>query len=313
MWQDDFLSGHIDGQKSKISWAGNFSKPWDQLSKELYFDNSEIVIWNVRSGSWQKGGRETITEVSLLPFIKCFEIGNFYQQILAAIFGGMHMYIIDPKVQPSYRVISGMTDGLINVGSSSATLKEASYYRIKTFISKKNPDKTACKEYILPDTFASCVEENTRKKMLEILGCLPPHIADKNDDKVCTGEINFEDLEKAKEAKSILLNFVSQTRSLKNVDFESECPTQCTSMLFQAEKVMSKDIADKTHEINIVFDDVVEILEEENNYNIFDLIVEAGSSLGLWIGLSALGVIDVLKDIAFKGIRFLIKNDVKKI
>ena len=31
-----------------------------------------------------------------------------------------------------------------------------------------------------------------------------------------------------------------------------------------------------------------------NAYDFFDLVVEAGSSLGLWIGLSALGVFDLL-------------------
>ena len=32
-------------------------------------------------------------------------------------------------------------------------------------------------------------------------------------------------------------------------------------------------------------------------YGFFDLVVEVGSSLGLWIGLSALGVFDLLLDI----------------
>ena len=31
-------------------------------------------------------------------------------------------------------------------------------------------------------------------------------------------------------------------------------------------------------------------------YGFFDLVVEVGSSLGLWIGLSALGVFDLLFD-----------------
>ena len=40
-------------------------------------------------------------------------------------------------------------------------------------------------------------------------------------------------------------------------------------------------------------------------YRIFDLVVEIGSSLGLWIGLSALGVFDLVLDVSkvFKFIR----------
>ena len=44
----------------------------------------------------------------------------------------------------------------------------------------------------------------------------------------------------------------------------------------------------------VQFEDTVEILEEESNYNEFDLMVEVGSSIGLWIGLSALGIFDLV-------------------
>ena len=37
-----------------------------------------------------------------------------------------------------------------------------------------------------------------------------------------------------------------------------------------------------------------------NGYSEFDLIVEAGSSLGLWIGLSILGIFDFIIDILSK-------------
>ena len=36
-------------------------------------------------------------------------------------------------------------------------------------------------------------------------------------------------------------------------------------------------------------------------YNEFDLIVEVGSALGLWIGLSALGVLDLALDTFVRG------------
>ena len=40
-------------------------------------------------------------------------------------------------------------------------------------------------------------------------------------------------------------------------------------------------------------------------YGFFDLIVEVGSSLGLWIGLSALGVLDLALDQSVRGRRVL--------
>ena len=45
---------------------------------------------------------------------------------------------------------------------------------------------------------------------------------------------------------------------------------------------------------SFIFSDIVDIRMDTNNYDIFSLFVEAGSSLGLWVGLSALGVYDLI-------------------
>ena len=56
--------------------------------------------------------------------------------------------------------------------------------------------------------------------------------------------------------------------------------------------------------MQINFLDTVKILEEESNYDELDLIVEIGSSLGLWIGLSALGILDLV----YKKMQILYSN-----
>ena len=96
-----------------------------------------------------------------------------------------------------------------------------------------------------------------------------------------------------------------------DIAFESECNLPCDQMLFNVQKI-GYEIADfEENWISIMFDEEVDILEEKSNYTGFDLIVDAGSSLGLWIGLSALGVFDFLYDIGSKGIK-LIQNLKKK-
>ena len=42
------------------------------------------------------------------------------------------------------------------------------------------------------------------------------------------------------------------------------------------------------------FKKTVKVTKYQKAYGLFDLVVEVGSSLGLWIGLSALGVFDLL-------------------
>ena len=48
------------------------------------------------------------------------------------------------------------------------------------------------------------------------------------------------------------------------------------------------------HFIHILFDENVKVLEEQNNFTIFDLIVQIGSSLGLYVGLSAMAIFDLI-------------------
>ena len=51
------------------------------------------------------------------------------------------------------------------------------------------------------------------------------------------------------------------------------------------------------HWIHFLFDENANVFEDVNNYDEFSLIVEVGSSLGLWIGLSALAVFDLLMEV----------------
>ena len=49
----------------------------------------------------------------------------------------------------------------------------------------------------------------------------------------------------------------------------------------------------------IKFDDSVKILEEKNNYDGYDMLVEVGSALGLWIGVSVIGIFDLLFEVLY--------------
>ena len=48
------------------------------------------------------------------------------------------------------------------------------------------------------------------------------------------------------------------------------------------------------HSLYLQLSPQVQVKEYHEAYDVFDLVVEVGSSLGLWIGLSALGVFDLL-------------------
>ena len=87
------------------------------------------------------------------------------------------------------------------------------------------------------------------------------------------------------------------------IDFESECKLPCNQVHLDVQTVKKRYYDNyKGQSLIVQFDSSVEILEEKNNYNEFDLMVEVGSSLGLWIGLSALGIFDLIFDVAYNNL-----------
>ena len=82
------------------------------------------------------------------------------------------------------------------------------------------------------------------------------------------------------------------------VNFESECKLPCNQVHFAIQTVKKRNHRNlKINALVVQFEDNVEVLAEHNNYNVFDLMVEVGSSLGLWIGLSALGIFDLIFEV----------------
>ena len=57
---------------------------------------------------------------------------------------------------------------------------------------------------------------------------------------------------------------------------------------------MGKWNMSKKHSLYLQLSPQVKVKKHHEAYDVFDLVVEVGSSLGLWIGLSALGVFDLL-------------------
>ena len=57
---------------------------------------------------------------------------------------------------------------------------------------------------------------------------------------------------------------------------------------------LSTDYSVKLMGINLNFRKTVKVTTHHKAYGLFDLIVDVGSSLGLWIGLSALGMFDLV-------------------
>ena len=80
---------------------------------------------------------------------------------------------------------------------------------------------------------------------------------------------------------------------------EDECKIPCEYTTNHVQLVAEKPDAYHEHwiTINLRFNKMVEVKKKIIAYDMFDFIIDAGSSLGLWLGLSALGIFDLFIDV----------------
>lgn len=105
----------------------------------------------------------------------------------------------------------------------------------------------------------------------------------------------------------ILLNFSLKNHSndaywfirrlFNNKHIPTSCKASCTRMEVKLTKVF--EIQNFPHFIlmDVEHDEQVTVHTLTYSYDAFSLAVEIGSALGLWLGMSAIGILDVIIDI----------------
>ena len=63
-----------------------------------------------------------------------------------------------------------------------------------------------------------------------------------------------------------------------------------------------------TRQLRLAFYPEVKVIQHEIAYGMFELVVDVGSSLGLWIGLTFIGIFDGLVDIS----RFIVEKTLRR-
>ena len=71
----------------------------------------------------------------------------------------------------------------------------------------------------------------------------------------------------------------------------NSCKSPCTTVQYAVKKVAGISNLKRSHVVKIGFNTKVSVEMEALKYGYFDVVVEIGSSLGLWLGLSALDLV----------------------
>ncbi len=167
-------------------------------------------------------------------------------------------------------------------------------YQKKLYVYVKIRISKLCKEKQEPQTrdeFKNCVEAGVQKELSNTERCLPPWLSFKNE---CNGTYpgNFHNKNYNMSFLEFVNNYVTTILSLNNLKQETECKKSCktTKYIIDERELMYNDRSRGF----ITFDQHVHVTEKVPNYSLFNFIIDVGSSLGLWLGLSVLGMHDLV-------------------
>ena len=122
------------------------------------------------------------------------------------------------------------------------------------------------------------------------MDCLPPWLSSKDE---CSRTTTTHDQTKQEISEIIYQNFTSPQEKLKILNTEKKCKNPCRKMTNTISLAAQYRHFGKTT-LEFRFRNTVKIEKKIVVYTFFNFIIDVGSSLGLWLGLSALGITDLV-------------------
>ena len=141
-------------------------------------------------------------------------------------------------------------------------------------------------------SFADCVADEQKRMFKPIIGCTPPWTTALDDQDACNGLVT-SDIGTFRKKLRELEKRIGMSSILHH---SSACLKPCFEVKIKSKFL--KAVATKRKGVWLNFEKSVKVTKYIKVYGLFDLVVEVGSCLGLWIGISALGVCDLVLDTA---------------
>ena len=248
----------------------------------------------------------TTTNRFLLPHGHCKVVEDLPKKVLKVDFtsngeltGQPSKYSIflgDPTASPKFALPYFLMTGQnieLEIDPHGAKYTD---YNIKLKKTKFLTKDGSCTEYPTDhyENYADCIEDENEKKILPELGCMVPWMSGKNQ---CEGHITR--LPEQEKLSQWLFELIDATWA--GFQYESaSCPLPCTFLSIHAkyqQTIIRKNSPSPKNHVYLYFEKKVQVETIVIAYDFGDLLVEIGSSLGLWLGLSVVGIFDVIVEV----------------
>ncbi len=267
---------------NKTSWGHLQNLSFNELLEKVFDKNiaNEIEVYN----------QEEIYfgEIVFIPkYGYCKEITTYN--------ANQNVVIKPPKHHQQLRVFisDGNFRSLFSIDSTSIKgypiiVWENQSYSYEVDVSISSSCKVTSQEIVdTKEEFKECVDDKVQDAIGMPLGCVPPWLSNKNQ---CNETYKHEFYEIA--IPNFVQSYVDPPFELGNIKIEKECRKYCSrtrSITQYRQRYMDAQRA----LIKLAFNEDVSVTEKVFSYTPFQFIVDIGSSLGLWMGLSVLDLFDL--------------------
>ena len=288
-----FLTGEHNN-KTIISWKGPGNMTYNETRNYLYHISAVKDVYaeyeNVVTRFFVPYGICTVAEGT--PSKLLSEERNRFSFYVKK--GGNYVvYITDRASALHFQLQRPLTTGdKIHLDiPDNFTMRKIASYNVELTERQVTIRDGSCTKY--PDeaghaSYPDCVEDENRRRILPVLGCMVPWMSDEDQCKEAIQRMPKHD-DIFKWIQSIYKN----TWTGNHYRFSS-CPLPCTLVSAHANVLQQTTTNSKgDHRIDMYFKESVKVENVILAYNMDSLLVEIGSSLGLWLRLSVVGLFDV--------------------
>ena len=287
-----FAMGMLIEKKKNLTWMGNFKNlTFKKLQEEIFdFDYNNLEVKYSTTGDKEDYINQVPKNVNLFPFGFCTKLENIEQYTKIRLTTKSLILYVDPRKESSV-YLPRMKNGEIEAGRTSHHLFEKITFEIEIRIhDSRINDGSTCKDYDqVGESFGNCVENDLKETYHNSYNCLPPWISD-SEGETCEEdkEIQLQDIQTIADMKNKMSKFNHGVISTLN----QTCLPPCLEMsLTLNKKYHLRTVTDRTT-VQIKFLDQILVSTDVYSYDLFNLVVDLGSALGLWLGLSALSIIE---------------------
>jgi hypothetical protein len=277
----NFATGTMMNNKN-VTWNGKDNDVTYQDLENMLFKNDYQTILSNLSHTWQR--------IFLFPHGICLKLIGVSPKLLVHLRATKRVIfiVVDPYMANSIRT-EQTVDAKTIIGPIDehfeAEVNEVEY----TLHDASIHDGVTCTKVKSEKSYGNCVEGLLRRRFLSVYGCLPPWVSSRKPEMICGSETNVSS---EVIRKRPFYWELQQLMNNRKVDMFKNCLPPCLTLQTKLWKTRYESNFVDHAILDVKSQDWATVYTQVNSYDIFNLTVDLGSALGLWMGWSCLSILD---------------------